>query len=271
MTRLQPFTDVNLFLIAALPFWSSRPAESSLQWSLTERYAKQGGVAQAFILYHGDEIHVVGLHTESTRPLILQTAGPLGDRDVQLIEGLCGAVPGLIATKMVTDDYLFSSRYEPLAQLSLLSYQLDELVPGFSRPSGELVPAAQVSIELIAQWLEDYFIFIEEIGDDGDYIKQARSLIDPGHLYVYLIDGKPVSMAASTRSQGGIAAVNYVFTPEEMRKNGYAYSCVGELSKLLLQTHDCCILYADKNYPASNRVYQKLGYYETGESVEVTF
>jgi hypothetical protein len=271
MTRLQPFTDPQLFFTAALPFWRSRPAESSLQWSLSAKWAKQGEVAQAFILYQGDEVHAVGLQTDSPRPLILQAAGPLGERDVHLIEAYCGELPGLVAIKTLTDDYLFSTRYAPLGTVVLVSYQLDELIPGFSRPNGELVSASSVPIELITEWLEKFILFIEETGNDGNYLEQARNLVSSGNLYVYLLDGVPVSMAASTRSQGGVAAVNYVFTPEQLRKNGYAYSCVGELSTHLLQTHDCCILYADKDYPASNRVYQKLGYYDTGESLEVLF
>lgn len=271
MTRLQPFTDPQLFHATALPFWLTRPAESNLQWALAEKLSKGGKIAQAFILYQNDEVHAVGLQTDAPRPLILQAAGPLGDRDVQLIEACCAEIPGLIITKRTADDYLFSSRYEPLSIVTLLSYQLDELIPGFSRPNGELVPSTSVPVELIAEWLEAFIIFIKETGNDGNYLEQARKLVASGDLYVYLVDGKPVSMAGNTRSQGGIAAVNYVFTPEHLRKNGYAYSCVGELSSQLLQTHDTCILYADKDYPASNGVYRKLGYREVGESLEILF
>lgn len=214
---------------------------------------------------------MVGLQTDAPRPLILQAAGPLGERDVHLIEAYCVQLPGIIATGILAEDYLFSSRYAPLATVNLIAYRLDELTPGYSRKNGELVPASTVPINLITEWLEAFIIFIKETGNDGNYSAQARKLVDSGNLYVYLLNGTPVSMAGNTRSQGGVAAVNYVFTPDHLRKNGYAYSCVGELSRYLLKTHDSCVLYADKNYPASNGVYRKLGYSEMGESVEVLF
>lgn len=271
MNRLEPFTDPDLFCATALPFWRARPVATNLQWALAESCAKKGRFTCAFIVYQGDEIHLVGLRTDDERPLVLEAAGPLGKTDVRLIEEYCGDFPGLVANKQLGSDYLFSSRYSPLHTLFLIGYQLDELIPGYARKTGELVPASSVPFELIVEWLASFLCFIDMIGSGDNYSEQARKLVDSGNLYVYLLDGIPVSMAGSTRSNGGVAAVNYVFTPEHLRMNGYAYSCVGELSALLLKTHDCCILYADKDFPASNRVYQKLGYYAIAESLEAAF
>lgn len=271
MTQLQSFTDPQHFFTTALPFWEANPIANNLQWSLAEKYAAVGKVSRAFVLRRNDTIYAVGLQTDPPRPLILQAREPLDGQDIQLIENYCQHIPALIALKPVADDYLLSSRYAAVGQVVLVGYCLAEVVPGFSRPNGLLVPASVVSLTLLTQWMEDFLLFVEELGGDRNYEGRVRSLMEAGQLFVYLVDGVPVSMAGSTRSNGGVAAVNYVFTPEELRGNGYAYSCVGELSQRLLKTHDYCVLYADKHYPASNRVYEKLGYQKIDESIEVSF
>lgn len=55
--------------------------------------------------------------------------------------------------------------------------------------------------------------------------------------------------------------VGLVYTPAELRRRGYATSCVSRLTQLLLDSgKKYCCLYADLANPASNRIYEKVGY-----------
>jgi len=80
-------------------------------------------------------------------------------------------------------------------------------------------------------------------------------------LFVWEVDGRPVSMAAySGPTPHGIRIVA-VYTPPEERGHGYASACVAELSaRLLAEGRDYCFLFTDLANPTSNSIYQKIGY-----------
>ncbi len=48
------------------------------------------------------------------------------------------------------------------------------------------------------------------------------------------VNGKYVSMANAARPTTHNITINYVYTPQEERKKGYASSCVSTLSQLML-------------------------------------
>jgi len=63
-------------------------------------------------------------------------------------------------------------------------------------------------------------------------------------------------------TQNGIA-IACVYTPQEHRKNGYAAALVAQTSQRMLDAgKKFCMLYTDATNPTSNRVYQRIGYYE---------
>jgi len=56
-------------------------------------------------------------------------------------------------------------------------------------------------------------------------------------------------------------SVNFVYTPPELRRRGYATECVAKLSKYLLEEgNKFCFLFTDLIDPISNSIYQKVGY-----------
>jgi predicted GNAT family acetyltransferase len=55
--------------------------------------------------------------------------------------------------------------------------------------------------------------------------------------------------------------VNAVYTPPELRGQGYATATVAALSHLLLDRgYRFCCLYTDLANPTSNAIYQRIGY-----------
>ncbi|MEH7353475.1 GNAT family N-acetyltransferase [Neobacillus drentensis] len=65
--------------------------------------------------------------------------------------------------------------------------------------------------------------------------------------------------------------INAVFTPIEFRKNGYASALVAELCVILEKEKLVPMLYADISNPASNKVYQNIGFLKSGKITEIEF
>jgi predicted GNAT family acetyltransferase len=149
-------------------------------------------------------------------------------------------------------------------------YKLTRVVKQ-DRARGDLRVATERDLELVAQWMCG---FEDEIFSDGDLErarKSAKNSIDRGTLFIWE-DGKSVSMAAKARPLSRGVCVSLVFTPPEYRRRGYATACVAALSQRLLdEGWEFCSLFADLSNPASNRVYEKIGYEPVCDFDEYSF
>ena len=93
-------------------------------------------------------------------------------------------------------------------------------------------------------------------------IEGANRAVEKGNAYIW-VDNYPVSVAASVRNTSNCAFISHVYTPPNLRGNGYGTACVWHLSqKLFDDGFKYCALYANCANPYSNRVYQKIGYKE---------
>ncbi len=74
-------------------------------------------------------------------------------------------------------------------------------------------------------------------------------------------NGRPVTMCASPGRAGSGVRINAVYTPPELRRQGFATAAVSALTKRLLDggSRYCC-LYTDLANATSNSVYQRIGY-----------
>ena len=55
--------------------------------------------------------------------------------------------------------------------------------------------------------------------------------------------------------------VNFVYTPPEHRRRGYATACVARVTEQQLEEGRAfCCLYADLSNPTANSIYQRIGY-----------
>ncbi len=128
--------------------------------------------------------------------------------------------------------------------------------------SGSFRKAEQRDMYYLPYWYADF----PPACKLGDYnldngIGSAQRHVDNGKCYIWE-DDVPVSMAAVTSELNDSVKIAWVYTPPHLCGKGYSSACVGALTRLLLQSHKYCILYANCANPISNRVYQKLGYKE---------
>ncbi len=95
--------------------------------------------------------------------------------------------------------------------------------------------------------------------------------IASGNIFLWHDQG-PVSMAQKLRPTRHGISVSGVYTPPELRRRGYASSCVAALSQQLLDAGFAyCTLFTDLSNPTSNEIYQRIGYRPLGDSQVIRF
>lgn len=143
---------------------------------------------------------------------------------------------------------------------SLVLYAIDK-VNDIAEANGVFRKARGGDMYYLPYWFAD---FSPACGlgdyDLDDGIEVANRAIENGTVYLWE-DNYPVSMAANTRNTSDCAFIARVYTPPNLRANGYGTACVWNLTKKLLEDgYKYCALYANCANPYSNKVYQKIGY-----------
>jgi predicted GNAT family acetyltransferase len=154
--------------------------------------------------------------------------------------------------------------------LAMRIYQLDRVIPVMDVP-GELCPATVADRDLLIAWID---AFTHETIAEGDAAAIVdRRLRDPASaLFLWCIHGTPVSMAGQSGPTPRGIRINAVYTPPDLRRNGYASACVAALSQHLLDSgYRFCFLLTDLANPTSNRIYQAIGYEPIADVDEYRF
>jgi predicted GNAT family acetyltransferase len=125
-------------------------------------------------------------------------------------------------------------------------------------------------LELITKWVD---AFSSEIGEQSSHARAvAESVIGPQRLFIWDTPTGPASIAAWARPTPNGVGINLVYTPPELRGNGYASNCVAALSQHLLDSGKrFCTLYTDLANPTSNKIYRNIGYKHVCDSKRIIF
>ena len=125
---------------------------------------------------------------------------------------------------------------------------------------GSLRPAGETDMNLIYRWGKAFHNDVGMKVSDKEFETIICKGIENRSFYLWDDDG-PVSMARHTRPTPNGITVNFVYTPPEFRRKGYATACVSELSRRMLDTgYKFCTLFADKDNLTANSIYQRIGY-----------
>lgn len=155
--------------------------------------------------------------------------------------------------------------------MNLVAHELTSLIA--ARPvRGHMRLATVAEQAKLIQWCDAF-------GDDANLREPRESeqvikqYLGENRLYVWdTTDRAIVSMAGwSGRTSTGVR-INMVYTPPELRAQGFASALVSELTKLLLASdRERCFLFTDKANPTSNSIYKKLGYNKVCELIDIKF
>jgi predicted GNAT family acetyltransferase len=151
-------------------------------------------------------------------------------------------------------------------------YELQKVNPEIA-PIGTLRPVEEKDMSFLPYWIEgfncDCFGGSLSVKPDPELY---RYHITNKNLYILEDNGTPVSTTQIKREMKTVCGVSGVYTPPYFRGKGYATSCVAGVSRLILERgFTRCALYTDLANPASNSIYQKIGYRPVCDSLEIKF
>ena len=180
-----------------------------------------------------------------------------------------GRLDGLIGMSgpITSVEALAGLLARPVRRTTTRLFRLDTLVdpdvPGRPRP------ATMADRALLLDW---YRAFSAESAPHNVQIEVAvdRALTD-GRVWLWLVDGRPVSLAARRAAQGGSARIAPVYTPPGQRRHGYGSAATAAATRDILAEGAIPVLFTDLANPTSNRIYHALGYRPVNDWLVVIF
>ena len=125
---------------------------------------------------------------------------------------------------------------------------------------GRFREATREDVDLLAGWHDAFFAEIFPGRSFSSSLQVIERMVRARRGYVWE-HGQVVSMAARVAATPNGERVGLVYTPPELRGNGYATACVAALSQAVLDDGGAlCFLFTDRANPTSNSIYQRIGY-----------
>jgi hypothetical protein len=154
-------------------------------------------------------------------------------------------------------------------------YKLETLILP-QNVSGEARFANHSDYDLLLKWFLGFDVDtgLNEIRPDNLNANIESKLQNPilGGIQIWVNDGQPVSMAASSRETPNGGSVGPVYTPREFRGRGYGSAITAAVSQEILNHgKKFCFLYTDLANPTSNKIYQDIGYKRVGSHRQIVF
>lgn len=128
---------------------------------------------------------------------------------------------------------------------------------------GRLRPYAPGDRALALDWLEAFVAEALPAGLVQEGVEDVldRRLADPGGGFAVWETDRPVSLAGFGGATPNGVRVGPVYTPPELRGQGYASALVAGLTQQLLAGgRRFCFLYTALANPTSNSIYRRVGY-----------
>lgn len=147
-------------------------------------------------------------------------------------------------------------------------FRLDTLTP----PEGVIGQPRTATIAdrgLIADW---YRAFAAEADALGVNLEEAVDVVlGSGRVWLWCVNGMPVSLAARREPEAGCARIGPVYTPPTERGHGYGSAVTAAATRDILDLGAIPALFTDRANPTSNKIYQQLGYYAVEDRLQVVF
>jgi predicted GNAT family acetyltransferase len=194
---------------------------------------------------------------------------------VEAVRNHWAEIPGVTGQREVTDP--FAERWCKTCGTSIQStmaqriYRLDS-VNNIPAVTGRVRLATVADKDLVSGWAHAFWMEAGSPARESIPERDVTPAIEKGLIYLWEDTGKPVSMAAKGRPTERGMTVTMVYTPPELRRNGYATACVARVCREILNSgSDFCTLYTDLSNPTSNSIYMKIGFKPVCDSVQYTF
>ena len=268
------------FLERVLPFLEEHEGSNHLMLGIALNIERYLAKCQPYmvVIDHAEAIIAVALQTPPHNIVIYADDQVEDDVLLLLINHLIAIeqpLPGVIGPKVIAfrfSNLWFESTGRSVEPgMSLRSYQLTEvtLPQGIE---GSFRPATLNDQALLCSWHRAFYYETSVSGPVPDSAEWADRVIANEQLFIWEVNGIPVSMAVQTRPTRRSRSISAVYTPPEHRRNGYASACVAHLSQLILDSgYEFAALFTDLKNPTSNKIYMAIGYVPVCDVSEYTF
>ncbi len=143
----------------------------------------------------------------------------------------------------------------------------------FTMAAGKLRLAHADDFERVVDWIQNFHqdAHIQDDLESAQLLAQQKMQNEDLFLWQNEM-GKVVSMVAKSRPTRHGISISLLFTPRDLRGQGYATACVATLSQQLLgEGYQFCTLFTDLDNPVSNHIYEKIGYTAVSDFNEYIF
>ncbi|MED0936247.1 GNAT family N-acetyltransferase [Bacillus mobilis] len=271
MIQLHVYEEILTFKEEVTPFLEKNEQENNLILGVL-----QMGQQPIFmgVVKQEEEIAIVFLQTEEKKQIIVATSEIKEEDIVELAKKLAEVypnVPGLIGNKKIVqrlaEEIAAIENKKTNVAMEQGVYELKQVKKKWNG-DGIFREVSSEELPLIEQWIYQFCEDVKLPTTKEEAKQTAHTFITNRRLFGLEVDGKLVSVAAKTRPTTNNITVNFVYTPKEARKKGYASSCVAALSQRMLdEGYKTTTLYTDLANPTSNKIYQQIGYEQIAESV----
>ena len=188
-------------------------------------------------------------------------------------------LPGVVAAVPEVDEFVaaWTAARDLDATLVIREgiYQLTEVIDVPSAP-GDHRPADRSDRDLVVRWMlafgEEALPHDVEVERQSRLIEARLDATDESGLWLWEVDGEPVSMSGYGGATPNGIRIGPVYTPPDLRGHGYGTSLVARQSRWLLEGgRSFVFLYTDLGNPTSNALYRRIGYRMIAEASEVRF
>ena len=271
MIQLHVYEEVVNFKKEVIPFLEKNEQENNLILGVLQMVQQPifMGIAK-----QEEEVAVVFLQTEEKKQIIVATSEMVEEAIVELAKKLAEVypnVPGLIGNKKVVQRLAEEIAVLENKKMNVVMeqgvYALQQVKKKWTE-EGIFREINSDELPVIEKWIYQFCEDVNLPTTKEEAEQTAHTLITNHRLFGLEIDGKLVSVAAKTRPTKNNITINFVYTPKEERKKGYASNCVAALSQRMLdEGYKTTTLYTDLANPTSNKIYQEIGYEQIAESV----
>jgi predicted GNAT family acetyltransferase len=194
---------------------------------------------------------------------------------IEAVHGRWAEIPGVAGHRQITDP--FADRWCRNFGTSIKStmaqriYRLDS-VNNISSIPGHIRLATLADKDLASAWTRSFMVDVGSPTNRSIPERDVTPFIGKGLIYLWEYSEKPVSMVVKDRPTEHGMSITLVYTPPELRRNGYATACVASVCRDILKSgYDFCTLYTDLSNPTSNSIYMKIGFKPVCDSVDYAF
>jgi predicted GNAT family acetyltransferase len=263
--------DLETFLNAAGGFLRARPAANTIILTAAELLRAKGAAA------YGDATPLFGwqaepdgtvvaafLHTPPYPVVLTDMTGAAAAGLAAALAGQGRQAPGVNA--MPGPGAAFAAAWQAhtgqaaRTGMRMRLYALGTLLPPDPPPPGQARVATAADRDLMLAWLDAFRDEAQPPGpDESERVVNDR--IGWGGLVLWEHEGRPVSLAGRTKAAAGQARVGPVYTPPQLRGRGFGGAATAAVTQAALDGGAAgVVLFTDLANPASNTLYQRLGY-----------